>query len=77
MLKSALLFYKKLKKDLESEEFTINPYNPCVTNNMINGSQMMIIWDVDDLKISHQDGWDVTKKIKWLGKIYGNIKVKR
>ena len=38
---------------------------------------MKIVWHVDDLKISHQDGWEVTKIIKWLGKIHGDIKVKR
>ena len=73
MLKSVLLFYKKLRNDLESEGFKINPYNPCVANEIINGSQMMIAWHLDDLKISHQDGWEVTKTIKWLGKIYGDI----
>ena len=38
---------------------------------------MTIIWHVNNLKISHLDGWEITKIIKWLGKIYGDIKVKR
>ena len=38
---------------------------------------MTIIWHVDYLKISHQDGWEITKIIKLLGKVYGDIKVKR
>ena len=38
---------------------------------------MTIIWHVEDLKISHENGWEITKIIKWLGKIYGDIKVKR
>jgi hypothetical protein len=54
-LKAALLFYKKLVKDLESIGFIINPYDFCVANKMINGKQMTIIWHVDDLKISHAD----------------------
>ena len=54
-LKAALLFYKKLVKDLESIGFVINPYDFCVANKMINGKQMTIIWHVDDLKISHAD----------------------
>ena len=37
MLKSALLFYRKLRGDLESMGFKINPYNPCVANMIING----------------------------------------
>ena len=36
MLKSELLFYKKLRKDLESAGFEINQYYPCVANKMIN-----------------------------------------
>ena len=77
MLKSAHLFYKKLRGDLESAGFKINPYYPCMANKMVNGSQITIIWHVDDLKISHRDGWEIAKIIKWLGKIYGDIKVKR
>jgi len=32
MLKSALLFYKKLVSDLTHMGFTLNPYDPCVAN---------------------------------------------
>ena len=39
-LKAALLFYKKLVKDLESIGFVINPYDFCVANKMIKGKQM-------------------------------------
>ena len=42
ILTSALLFYKKLVKDLEQQGFQLNPYEPCVTNKMIVGSQMTI-----------------------------------
>ena len=38
ILKSALWFYKKLKKDLEAYGFVINPYDPCVANSMMNGN---------------------------------------
>ena len=55
MLKSALWFYKKLKKDLEAYWFLINPYDLCVANSMINGKQMTVTWHVDDLKVSHED----------------------
>ena len=37
MLKSALLFYRKLWKDLEQIGFKVNPYDPCVANWMVNG----------------------------------------
>ena len=36
-LKSALLFYDKIVRDLETYGFRINPYNPCVANKMMGG----------------------------------------
>ena len=53
MLKSALLFYRKLISELKGMGFEVNPYDPCVVNKMVNGSQMMVRWHVDDLMISH------------------------
>lgn len=35
--------------------FTLNPYDRCVANKMINGKQCTILWHVDDLKLSHED----------------------
>jgi hypothetical protein len=35
--------------------FTLNPYDQCVANCNINGSQCTICWYVDDTKISHKD----------------------
>ena len=55
MLKAALQFYKKLRRELEDMGFVINPYDPCVANKMVDGSQMTVCWHVDDLKISHKD----------------------
>jgi hypothetical protein len=37
LLRSALLFYKKLVADLEGDGFVINPYDPCVANKTIKG----------------------------------------
>ena len=53
MMKSALFFYRKLISELKGMGFEVNPYDPCVVNKMINGSQMMVRWHVDDLMISH------------------------
>jgi len=62
LLKNALLFYKKLRKELEDMVFEINPY-----------AQMTVCWHVDDLKISHKDPMEVTKFIMAMGQIYGSI----
>lgn len=32
--------------------FTINPYDWCISNEIVNGNQCTIVWHVDDLKIS-------------------------
>ena len=53
MLQSALLFYKKIRNDLINNGFEINPYDPCVANKMVKGTQMTVVWHVDDMKVSH------------------------
>ena len=55
MLRSALLFYRKLVKELEEYGFEINLYDPCVANNMVNGSQRTVVWHVDYLEVSSQE----------------------
>jgi hypothetical protein len=37
MMKIALLFYQKWVTDLTSLGFTINPYDPCVANKIVDG----------------------------------------
>jgi hypothetical protein len=70
-LRSALLCYLKLLKDLEDKGFELNPYDPCVANKVINGKQFTITWHVDDLKLSHVDTKVVDDTITWLKSIYG------
>ena len=45
---ASLLYYCKFTKRLTSIGFEINPYDPCVSNKVINGSQMKICFHVDD-----------------------------
>ncbi len=50
LMRASLLFYRKLRKELEDYGFKINPYDPCVTNKMTtSGKQMTLVWHVDDL----------------------------
>ena len=77
MLKSALLFYKKLVGDLEGQGFELNPYDPCVANKMVNGKQLTVIWHVDDLKVSHVDPKVLTEFGQWIKDKYGNCKEHR
>jgi hypothetical protein len=44
MLQSSLLYYKKFWKDLEEQGCKINPYDLCVANRTIEGTQHMNTW---------------------------------
>jgi hypothetical protein len=52
-LRAALLFWKLLSSKLVLWGFTINPYDWCIANKIIDGKQCTFFWHVDDLKISH------------------------
>ncbi len=50
LMRVSLLFYRKLRKELEEYGFVVNPYDPCVANKDVgDGKQLSIIWHVDDL----------------------------
>jgi hypothetical protein len=52
--------------------FEINPYDPCVVNKMVNGSQMTVRWHVDDLMISHTSQDDIMAFVKKIKDIDGD-----
>ena len=77
-VKSALLWYKLLEDTLVKQMgFVVNPYDPCVANCMIEGSQCTIAWYVDDTKISHVNPDVVTKIIDTLESHFGKMSVTR
>jgi hypothetical protein len=47
------LYYRKFTKSLTSVGFII-PYDPCVANKIVDGTQMTICFHVDDCKLSHR-----------------------
>ena len=53
-LQAALLFWKKLPASLKQRGFVNNPYDWCIANKNIDGTQCTIAWHVDDLKLSHK-----------------------
>jgi hypothetical protein len=81
MMKSALLFYWKLVAGLLSLGYTINPYDPCMANKMINGQKMTILWHVDNLFMGHWDPAVITDLLQWLlnrySTAYKNLNVTR
>ena len=73
MMQSSLLFYKKLRSDLEKEGFVVNPYDPCVANKMVNGKQLTVTWHVDDLKASHGDKKIIDDFVQWIKDKYEDV----
>ena len=55
-IESALQWYKLFTTTLKDMGFTINPYDKCIANKLVNGSQLTIAWYVDDCLASHVDG---------------------
>jgi Reverse transcriptase (RNA-dependent DNA polymerase) len=73
MLESALLFYKKLSRDLIRCSFEVNPYVPCIANKSFNQAQLTVSRHVDDLKVSHHDEKLMSEFISWIKEQYGKI----
>jgi hypothetical protein len=71
MLEAVLLWYKTFRKDLEDKGFIFNPYDPCMANKKVQGSQETIVFHVDNLKSSHKSKSVNNKFEKWLNSMYG------
>jgi hypothetical protein len=70
---ASLLYYRKFVKSLTDIDFVINPYDPCVTNKMIEGNQMTICFHVDDCKLSHRKTKVMDSMIEYLRQEYESI----
>ena len=70
---AALLFYKKFTNNLKNKGFSMNPYNPCVWNKIVNGKHLRIVFHVDDCKLSHIDSKVLDDTIQWLRQDYESI----
>ena len=59
ILMSALLFFKKLMKLMESYGLKNNPYDIFIVISMINGQQMTVTWNMDYLMVSRKDQFHI------------------
>ena len=76
-VQSALSLYELFSSTLVSLDFELNPYDSCVANENVNGSQCTICWHVDNNKMSHagpSTASDITKKLE---SKFGKITVAR
>ena len=69
-----MLFYHKLTKALLSYGFELNPYDPCVVNKKVNGEQLTICWDVDNLKSSHINPKVNNEFLQWIKDTFGQLR---
>jgi hypothetical protein len=76
-VKSALLWYDLFVNTLKDMGFELNPYDACVANKVINGTQCTIVWYVDDNKISHIDPKVVSDVILKIEERFGKMTVTR
>ena len=76
-VQSALLWYELFSTTLQQMGFTINPYDQCVANCLVEGSQCTVCWYVDDTKISHRDPAVVQAVIDRLESKFRTMKVTR
>ena len=71
---SSLLWYKLLTKTLVKKMgSTLNPYDGCVANKIIECKQATIVWCVDDLKISHVSKSVVTTLVHQIESLFGKM----
>ena len=77
IMQAALLWYETFVTCLKLNGFTLNDYDPCIANKLVNGKQYTICWHVDDNKILHEDSNVVTEVIRVLKERFGEVTVKR
>ena len=76
-LESALLWYDLYSNTLKKLGFTLNPYDRCVANKVINGKQCTIVFYVDDNKVSHVDPDVVSSVLQDISSHFGDLVVSR
>ena len=76
LMESAKDYYHKFVRVLKKMGFTnINPYDPCVVNKVIDGTQCTILWHVDDIKVSHHKKAVVDNILRQFAKVFGKLTV--
>lgn len=76
-MQSTLLWYETFAGKLKDMGFKLNPYDPCVANKIIDGSQCTIEWYVDDIKVSHVSDKVVTQLLDNIKDSFSNLTIKR
>jgi len=75
-VESANLWHEHLSKTLNTNGFTINPYDDCIFNKIMkSGNQCTICVYVDDLMVTSKLESDVDEAFSYLAEVYGPITI--
>ena len=72
-IESTMLWYNLYVDTLKELGFELNPYDRCVANKIVNGSQCTMAWYVDDNKLSHKDPKVVDSILKEMTDRFGEL----
>ena len=64
LLRSSLLFYRKLRGELEEYGFEVNPYDPCVAKTMVMIKTVVPAVDKKGRVIRNKNGSKKIRKVK-------------
>ena len=64
MLRSSLLFYRKLRGELEEYGFEVNPYKLCEGNKMVMTETVVPVIDKKGRAIQNNNGSKKMRKVK-------------
>ena len=76
-IESAMLWYNLYVSTLKELGFSLNPYDKCVANKVVNGSQCTMTWYVDDNKLLHKDPRVVDSILKEMTNRFGELTTTR
>ena len=54
-IQTELLYYINVSRDLREYSSVINSYNPCIANKWTSEGQLKVVWNVNGIKVSHQN----------------------
>ena len=77
MLKPYLLSYINMIKDLETESLKCNPYDPCVSNKIMYGEPLTLIFYVDGAEVVHKKERMIYNFEQWIDFMYGYPNIRK
>ena len=71
LIRSSLLFYRKLRKEFEKCGLIVSLYNPCMANKVTeDGNQLTVVWHVDNPMAFWVEDFELTEFSCYLARIY-------